>query len=171
MPKIKIGDIFEIYLSDGRMAYGQYVYQDKTMGPLIQVFDKISRTKLSIDDLRDAHPLFPTVITGLFAAIRDGVWTVVGNTPVNQFKYPGFLKNLFDSKTGKARTWFLWNGMTSMPLGSTLSTDQKKLEFLVIWNPSDIVERIEAGGARPYPFEDLIERNQFKPLQSEDGKS
>ena len=40
---VKLGNIFEITLSDERKAIGHYVYWDKKNGPFIQVFNYIAR--------------------------------------------------------------------------------------------------------------------------------
>jgi hypothetical protein len=104
---IKKGDFFELPLSDGRFAYGQYVFKDRKMGPLIQVFDLISENRIQIEQLKTAYPLFPPIITGLFAAIRTGMWNVIGRKAVENFTYPNFVSTFYDQKTGKARIWFL----------------------------------------------------------------
>lgn len=66
---IRVGDLFEIPLSDGRKAYGQHIFKDK-MGPLIQVFAIITYQNIVPEQLKSAKPLFRPVITGLFAAIK-----------------------------------------------------------------------------------------------------
>ena len=48
MKKPKVGDIFEIPLSNREKAYGQYLHYSK-MGPLIQVFDLISSGDAELD--------------------------------------------------------------------------------------------------------------------------
>ena len=158
---IKIGDVFEIPLSDDRLAYGQYVYKDK-MGPIIQVFDLISEKKIRIDQFDKYKPLFPPIITGLFAAIRANIWTVIGRKEVEDFVYPNFVSAYYDEKTGKANTWFLWNGEKFITIGSKLQDNYKKLEYLVGWNPSDVVNRIETG-EYIFPFRELILNNEFTP--------
>jgi len=161
---VKIGDVFEIPLSDGRFAYGQYVFKDREMGPLIQVFDLISETKIRIEQLEIATPLFPPIITGVFAAIRVDMWRVIGRKAVENFVYPNFVSTFFDDKTGKARLWFLWDGEKSVPLGTKLPDKYKKLEFLLVWDPSDVVKRIETG-EYVFPFRELILHNEFIPRQ------
>ena len=159
---IKIGDIFEIPLSGGRFAYGQYVFKDRKMGPIIQIFDLISEGWIGIEQLETARPLFPPVITGLFAAIRTGMWSIIGRKAVESFTYPNFVSTFFDDKTGKARLWFLWDGEKSVPLGTQLPDEYKKFEYLLVWNPPDVVKRIETG-EYVFPFRELIQNNQFTP--------
>lgn len=164
---MKLGDIVEIPLSNGRKAYGQYVFWDKNMGPLLQIFDLIvvSNHTIDLEEIENAKPLFPPVITGLFAAVKSGLWKVVGNLPIRGFEYPGFISTFYDDKTGKARTWFLWNGSESIRLGDRLPEKYKNMEYLVIWSPFDVADRIETG-EYPYPYGDLIRFNKFKPKTS-----
>ncbi len=159
---LKIGDIFEMTLSDHRKAYGQYIYWDKKMGPLVQIFDLIFVDEINLEDLAAAKPLFPPVITGLFAAVKTGLWNVIGNFPVKDFKYHPFVSTLFDQKTGEARIWFLWDGEKSIKLGYQLTASQKQLEYLTVWNPPNLMKRIETG-EYPFPYGDLIQNNKFIP--------
>jgi hypothetical protein len=159
---VKVGDVFEIPLSDGRFAYGQYVFKDRKMGPIIQIFDLISEGRIGIEQLETAHHLFPPIITGLFAAIRTGMWSIIGRKAVESFTYPNFVSTFFDDKAGKARIWFLWDGEKSVPLGTQLPDKYKKLEYLLVWNPPDVVRRIETG-EYVFPFRELIQNNQFTP--------
>ncbi len=163
---IKIGDIFKMPLKNDRIAFGQYVFKDKKQGPLIQVFDFItSDTSLSIDNTMLAKHLFPPVITGLFAAIRSGLWQVVDNFAVENFVYPKFISAYYDERTGKVIKWFLWDGSNYIPIGPRLNEEQKQLEYLVVWSPYDITYRIETG-KYPYPYGELIRNNKFTPRQS-----
>jgi hypothetical protein len=165
---VKVGDIFEIPLSGGKKAFGHYVFEDLKKGPLIQVYDLIvnESEEVDVDALMRKPALFPPVITGLFAAIRTGMWKVIVNTPVKKFKYPGFVNTFWDEKTGKARIWFLWDGKKETKLGWELPDKYKKLEFLVGWSPHSVVERIETG-IMPYPYKDLIENNEYDPNRNE----
>jgi hypothetical protein len=149
---VKIGDIFKIPLQNDRVAYGQYVFKDRKQGPLIQVYDFItSDTNSRIDRTMLVKYLFPPVITGLFAAIRSGLWQVVDNYPVKNFVYPKFISAYYDERTGKVIKWFIWDGKNYIPLGSRINDEQKQLEFLVVWSPYDIIYRIETG-KYPYPY-------------------
>jgi hypothetical protein len=157
---VKVGDVFEIPLSDGRKAYGQYVFLDQKMGPLVQIFDLICEDEIQLDQLKEAKPLFPPVITGLLAAIRTGLWRVIGHMPVEGFVYPNFVSTFYNDKTGQAGVWFLWDGKKSKRIGDKLPEKCKQLEFLVVWDPHDVVHRIETG-EYPYPFGSLIKDNRF----------
>jgi hypothetical protein len=154
--RIIVGDVFEIPLSDGRKAYGQYVFWDERMGPLIQVFDLLVREEIRTDQLLDrlqsAKPLFPPVITGLFAAISAGFWHVIGHMPVGEFAYPGFISVMHEGYEQRG-LWYLWDGEKFIQLGRNLPEKHKHLEFLVVWDPHDIPHRIETG---QNPYERLI---------------
>jgi len=158
---VKVGDIFEIPLSSGKKAYGQYVFRDR-MGPMIQVFDLITNTKIHVEQLRDSKPLFPPIITGLSAAIKKEFWKVVGHLPVEKFEYPNFISTLYNDKTGKAGIWFLYNGEKYGRIGTILPKELKKLAFLIVWSPHDVVYRIETG-EYPFPYLELIMHNEFTP--------
>lgn len=159
----KVGDIFSIPLADGKMGYGQYLHYSK-MGPIIQIFNLISDAEASIEEVISAKPLFPPIITGLFAAIKDGSWRVIGNRPVPNFVHPKFLSTLYDPDTGRAGMWFLWDGEKDIKIGTTLSPEYKEFEFLVIWTPQHVVDRIETGKI-PFPYGELIKYNKFTPLK------
>ena len=164
MARLKVGDVFEIPLSEDRVAYGQYVYFDKKMGPLIRVFDLITSNKVDVNFLKQRNPLFPPVITGLMAAIRTGLWKVIGHFPVNQFTYPNFVTTFHDQKTGKAGIWSIWNGEKFITIGPNLPMEYKKLEFLIVWDPHDVVHRIETGEYL-FPYADLIQKNEYTPRE------
>lgn len=163
---VKIGDIFEIPLSDGRFAYGHYVYKDLKMGPIIRVSDLISEEVIQIEQLKNSTPLFPPIITGLFAAIRIGMWKIIGRIAVENFVYPNFVTAYYDEKIGKARAWYLWDGDKYTPLGSFLPEEYKELEYLLVWNPYSVVKRIETG-EYVFPFRDLIRNNEYIPFRQQ----
>jgi hypothetical protein len=158
--KPKVGDIFEIPLSKGRKAYGQYLHHSK-MGPIVQVFDLIS-DNVTIDQIVSSNLLFPPVITGLYAAIKNGYWKVIGYRPILGFVHPKFVSTLYDQDTGKAGIWFLWNGEIDIQIGPVLPSEYKNLEFLVVWDPTNVVHRIETR-EMPFPYGDLIKNNEFIP--------
>lgn len=157
--RVKIGDVFVIPLPNGGNAYGQYVFQDKKMGPLVQIFDLITEHKIQVDQLQETHPLFRPVITGLFAVIRSGLWEIIGTLPVKNFLYPMFISTLENEDTGHAGVWYLWDGEKSLRLGYTVPDEYKDLEFLCVWSPYDISRRIETGEK---PYDTLIRTNTLR---------
>lgn len=152
MTRLKIGDIVEIPLSTGQRAFCQYVYRDK-MGPIIRVFDLIVAPddEIAIERLADANLMFRPVITGLFAAVRTGLWKVIGRFPVLDFQYPNFISSFYDHTTGKYGNWYLWNGTEYILLGHELPPVHHHLERLIVWHPHNIAKRIETGD-NPYAY-------------------
>ena len=104
MTKPKVDGIFEITLSNSKRAFAQFLHFGK-MGPIIQVFDLISMSESTLDSVLASKPLFPPIITGLFAAIRGGFWKVIGNRPVASFTQPRFVTAAYDERTGEAKRW------------------------------------------------------------------
>jgi hypothetical protein len=141
----KIGDVVTIPLPGGQYGYGQYVFWDEKNGPLIQVYDLVTETPIDSEQLNQVPPRFPPVFTGLFAAVRTGLWTVIGNLPVHQFEYPKFISGFYDDKSGVVRQWFLWDGQRYIRLGRRLPETYRHLEQLVGWDPHDVAQRIETG--------------------------
>jgi hypothetical protein len=158
---VKIGDIFEIPISNNQKGYAQYIIKDK-MGPIIQVFACIALTRPKVDHVLNSGPLFPPIITGLSAAVKSGLWTKIENVQLKNIKYPGFVSTLYDQKTGEANIWFYWDGNKSIRLGTELQDEFKNKEYLMVWDPHDVVHRIETG-EYPFPYKELILFNKFTP--------
>jgi Immunity protein 26 len=168
---VKVGDIFEIPISENRKAYGHFVFKDKSNGPMIQVFDLISdKGTFIVQDVINNGYLFPPVVTGLNAAIRVGMWRIVGKLPIIDFVYPRFVSAVWDYKSGEVKNWFLWDGEKFNLIGSHLLEEYKSLEYLVVWSPYDIVYRIETG-LYPYPYGEMIKNNRFTPIQKKEANT
>lgn len=165
MKKVKIGDIFEIPISEQRKAFGQLVFLDEKQGPLIQIFDLIADENEKFDPAQVViYPLmFPPIISGVSRAVKKGNWKIIGNNPITEFIYPKFVSTLWDENSGKARVWFSWDGERYTKLGWELPKEDKSLEFLVVLNPLNVAKRIELGGEQLFPYKDLIEKNQYDP--------
>ena len=158
---IRIGDVVEIPLSDKKKAYAQYIVRDR-MGPIIQVFAHIDFVRPELDLVLNSGALFPPIITGLFAAVRTGFWKKIGSKRVEEVRYPGFISTLYDQKTGEAAIWYYWDGEKSIRLGVELPEEYKTKEYLIVWDPHDVVHRIETG-EYPFPYKDLILYNKYNP--------
>jgi len=163
-PRIKLGDIFEIPLSGGRKTYGQYIFMDKNYGPIVRIFNYFTDkdAEADIDALIKVPLLFPPVIMGIHATVREGIWKVVGNRKVDDFKYPGFLHPQWDPSTGKASKWFLWDGEKEIELGDKVPSQYRDLEILIGYAYDLVAKRIETGAKWG---EHLIETNYFRQDQ------
>jgi hypothetical protein len=157
----KVGTIFEIPISKDRKAFGQYVRKDR-MGPIIQVFNLITTERPDQSVILNSTLLFPPIITGLFAALRKGLWIAIGFQEIEQFEYPGFISTFENEKTGEASVWYYWDGEKSIRLGPRLPEEYKNKEYLIVWDPQDVVHRIETG-EYPFPYKDLILYNRYTP--------
>jgi hypothetical protein len=158
--RYKVGDIFEIPLSDGRKAFGRFLIRSK-MGPIIQIFSLITNEPCDIDEIVCSPELFPPVITGLFAAIKTGLWKVIGNIPPVDLHHPNFVSTNF-TQDGRANVWHLWDGEKFTRIGKQLPRKYKSLEFLIGWDPQSVAARIESGKI-PFPYGELIRDNHFTP--------
>lgn len=161
---VKVGDLFEITLSDGRRAIGHHVYWDEKYGPFIQVFNYIkTKGDMNLKEAINSGYMFPPILTGLKAALRSGLWSVIGNRQIADFKYPKFLRSYWNDKTGEVKNWFLFDGVNSFSLGPILPEEYKNLEYLVVWSPFDVIYRIETG-IIPFPYGEMIKNNRFAPI-------
>lgn len=161
--KPKEGDIFEIPLPNGKKAYGQYLHYSK-MGPIVRIFSLISTGEVTVDQILGSKPLFPPIITGLFAALKERRWKIIEHHPITDFAHPMFVTTLYDQRTGKAGVWYLWDGEKDIRIGPILPEKYKECEFLVVWDPSNVVDRIMTGEI-PFPYGELIKNNKFTPLE------
>ena len=151
-------------MDDGRKAFGQYVYQDKRYGPIIRIFDFIVSSKEKVDSnkLDKSNLRFPPIfMVGLYPVFRTGRWKVLGKSTLEDFTYPGFLTTAIDYKEKNHGFWFLIDEKSSTNLGRTLPKKYKKMEFLALYPPEVIEDRIKTG--LKY-LGDLIETNEFKPV-------
>jgi len=163
---VRVGDLFEITLSDRRVAIGHYVHRDDKNGPFIQVFNSITnKDDMEIEDVVATGYMFPPIITGLKAAVRKGLWPIIGKRPVIDFKYPKFLRSFWNDKTGEVKNWFLFDGVNDFSLGPVLPEEYKSLEYMVVWSPLDVIYRVETG-IIPFPFGEMIKNNKFTPMKA-----
>ena len=115
--------------------YGQYVYLDKRYGLLVQIYDLITKDEVTIDQILKASLLFPLIIVGLKAAIREGIWKVIGNATTNNFRYPLFKSTVLGNLFPKPKMWYLWDGSELVRVGYQLPEEYNELEYLVVWTP------------------------------------
>ncbi len=157
---IRIGDVFEITLSENRKAYGQFI-EKSDAGPVIVIFKKISNSEdLKIEELKNLGYFFPPVITGLQGAIKLGLWKKIGKMPVKKISPIRFISCSRDLKTGEILEWFLRENNKYYKLGKELPKEYKNYEYDVVWSPYDINWRIENNEV-PTPYKNWIENNKW----------
>ncbi len=145
--QLKVGDVFEIRLSDGTYAYGQYYVQDKG-GDVGRFFSYRGKEKISPEEVVKYPLLFPPVHVGIRASLNDGVWVVVGNVPITDFEEPMF-RSEFSLTPGKFGKWYITQGDKVEEVGYVLPEKYKKLERKGVWPGDWVDERIENGGKIP----------------------
>ncbi len=145
--KLRVGSVFEIPLDGNRKAFGRYLHKDPKSGPLVQVFNIIldCHQDIVISTLPEYGNMFPPIIVGLQAAIREGYWKIVGFIPVEEFHYPEFITAFWGGDPPEIHQWLLWDGKQYKSLGSTLPDQYKDSEFYGVLTAHDVTKRIETG--------------------------
>jgi hypothetical protein len=143
LPHIKVQDCFEIPLSDGRYAYGRYLYRDDRYGPLCEIFSTVSNTPIPLSQLDTSKRLFPPVYIGFGSFFKDRKWRVIGSVPITDFQFPHFRRS-HATKPGKYDDWIVYDGEKKVMIGS-LKPGMEHLEVLCGWSPQALMKRIETG--------------------------
>jgi hypothetical protein len=146
LPHINIGDCFEIPLSDGRYAYGRYLYWDDNYGPLCEVFSMISNKSISLSQLDTSKRLFPPVFIGFGSIFKERKWRIIGSLPITSFQFPIFRKS-FSAEPGKHGNWLVYDGTKKTMIG-WLKAGMERLECLCGWSPQLLTKRIQTGENR-----------------------
>lgn len=152
---IKIGDVFELPLPDGRFAYAQYIHRDKPgevgFGILVRVLDRLSDAPLTVPELRDARSLFPPVYVGLVALVRLGRWKRIGRMPIPTEPLPRFRwRTGPDTGPGEYANWYVIDlESATRTFVCRLTPELHRLEFQCAWGSEVLAERI-ATGQNPY---------------------
>ncbi len=164
--RIKIGDIVEVPLKNGRKTYIQYV--DENNGSIVKTFNYAVNAydELNLDNLRLSDQLFPPIHVGLKDPIKSHQWKIVANLPVEKYQYKGFLSwhpELSKSKNEpvKIKSWFLWTGKEYKPLGKVLPMKYMNFESDGVYSADMFLDKIETGRdsfqhakkANEFPFE------------------
>lgn len=149
MPAIaKIGDVFAISLTEGRVAYAHYVYRHPEIGALVAVKSIIDDGRSSVETVISAANAFPPIFVGLNFPIRQRLWRRIGTGPVGEFTFPRFRKSITAAIGGYAPgvygDWRLWDGLSYEIIGF-LPAEFLSLECEAVW-PSDLVEKRIATG-------------------------
>jgi hypothetical protein len=141
--RIRIGDLVEIPTSRG-LAYAQYSHHKDRWGALLRVLPGFHRDRpRNFEHLVRSKARFVTFFP-LGAAMAQGIFEIVGNepVPVEAQRFPLFRKAGFVDREGRVQDWLLWDGENEWKVGK-LSSDQRQLPILAVWNDTLLVERIE----------------------------
>ena len=150
--RANIGDIFQIPLSMGEKAYGQYMVME-VGGPIIRIFNLIVKKEApdpALEEIINHNLLFAPIYSSL-VSIRSGKWKVIGNKKVEDFNIPHFVYAYRDIKSNRVTKWFLYTGerkifgLFSKALGDRLPNEYQSLEFKGVYSPDLVEKRIETG--------------------------
>ena len=171
-PLVKVGDVIQIPLSDGRRAYCQFVFEDKENGDIIRVFDFFTKESeiLDLKEIDISKLLFLPVYASIYWAVKDRGWKVIGSLPVDDYKFTGFLYDLpafppNPNGGGRVKSWSLWDGEKYVELGEILPKEYQKYESVGVNPAGMIVDRIETGfDSLEYPkkYNRYITRDELK---------
>lgn len=146
---LKVGDIIEIPLPNGKKAYGQYLGKD-SWGDLLQIFDYVAdqKSELDLPVLKTMNIKFGPILTRIRVGIkiREFNWKKIGNIKVTSFKRPHFIWKEGGPMAKSITTrWYLYDGIKSTEIGKKLPNEYKSLEYLTNYSPQSLVIRIATG--------------------------
>jgi hypothetical protein len=153
----KVGDVYEIQLSDNRKAYAHFIHEDRVYGSLLSVFDLITLDDASLNMILGSPQKFPPIICDISRGIRENVMKPIDHETIRQFDYPGFVVWKEDDRNRKPAAWYLWDGRDFFRLSTVLPEKFRRLEYLRVWSAQEIVERIETG---KLPADVILEKDK-----------
>jgi hypothetical protein len=111
------------------------------------VYDVIlnNNEDLDLSALKDVKDMFQPIFVGISAAVRSGLWKVVGFLAVENFIYQGFLWPTWDGNPPVVYHWSFWDGKKQIDLGAKLPDEYKKYEYIGGFAAPDVAKRIETG--------------------------
>ncbi|MFE6076679.1 Imm26 family immunity protein [Paenibacillus sp. NPDC057886] len=83
--KVKIGDVFAIWLNQDRYCYGQVVSEGRISDCMI-VYDVVSMQHPKVSEITSKPIIF--IIQTVNSRIEDGIWNVIGNGPIPSMTFP-----------------------------------------------------------------------------------
>jgi hypothetical protein len=143
MKRIKLGDVFEIEITQGK-AYFQYVFNNEMIGELIRVLPGIFETQFN--DL-------PQLVNGeteyfihfpVKAACKQKIIKFVGNYDLpNSLSIPNYFRDDKRDRDGNLIGWQIVNYETwKRETVYQLTEEQKKLSPWGTWNDTFLIDRI-----------------------------
>ncbi|TPD65422.1 adenylate/guanylate cyclase domain-containing protein [Flavobacterium microcysteis] len=141
MRRIKLGDIFEINTTKGKV-YLHYIYKDKTIGNLIRVLPGLySDRPANLLKLADSKESFMVFFT-LSVAYKQKIVEHVGHYPADSFEKPKYMRTEHIVR-GEFLGWHIIDTETwQRQLAKMLTLEQKKLSPWGIWNDILLIENL-----------------------------
>lgn len=112
--KLVPGDILQVPLSNGNKGYFQFIGKDDDYmaGHLIRAFEYFKslseNTSPSLNEIVGSKIKLHSY-TRVFEGIKDGLWTIIGNVPIERnFEYPMFRETSdVYSLVKKSYNWYI----------------------------------------------------------------
>jgi len=148
--KLKLGDVFEVSLADGKVGFFQYIADDETQldSNVIRIF----RDKYDAGEF----PVIPKIVSGnihfnahifLKAGLKFGFWKKVGNAVFSE-KIDLLFRNTNDYGTPEIKVshrWYIWRINEPFRNVGVLRPEYQDAEIGVVLSPGDIIDRMKTG--------------------------
>ncbi len=138
---VMVGDVFVVPIFPDIFAYVHYVHKEPGVGPLLKIFKKVSSMPLEYDASMFHEYLSPILISGISSAVKEGIWTRIGNRKVDNFTTPSFIMRHYVDPTD-IQGYTLWQAGTETYLGKNLPDEYDRLELLQVLPVRLVEERI-----------------------------
>jgi hypothetical protein len=141
--RLKIGDIFQILSREG-ICYGQLLYRNKEWGKIVGVFrDFYDKEPKDFQAVVDRKPDFISIFP-IGRAVRQGMFSIVGNTPVAECnKQSTLFRSSNNPGLGDETDWWFWDGENSYRIGRPLTEEEKKYPKRGMISAPLLIERVE----------------------------
>lgn len=152
--RLKVGDVFEVFLSSGHVSYFQYIGDDATAlySQVICVFKKKygSANLPEISHIVSDEVDFYTHLHSIKSGLEEGLWQLVGNYKIIKTELP-FFRNANDLQTKKiVERWHIWR--MNEPWKNVVKNYKllkKSYPGSTLLKNESLVQRIELG---KYPY-------------------
>lgn len=147
--RLKAGDIFEVYLSNNKKQFFQFVFKNMNElgGEMIRAFD-LEVNKEEIIDVKTiiSHPIKFYTHTMVGFGVKQSYWNRVGNVPIEtDFVEPTF-RGTDDvySAVKKSNRWYLKTAGKVTQIGE-LKEEYKTLPKVGITPCHAVIKQLETG--------------------------
>ena len=146
--KRRVGDVVEVSLGNGYVGFGIVLKE-----PLIAFFNVRTKERLSIDAILEHSIAFSIWVMN--HAVTKGEWEVIGHAevPATINQRPPFFKK--DPISGKLSITYDGGDETSTELQQV-----KEFERAAVWEPSDVVDRLnDHFDGKPNTWVEMLRTN------------
>lgn len=155
----KVGQVFQVPLGDKTFGYGQVV----TMGSMVFFNYQDKGTNFNLEEIIQQPIIFKVTVDSY--VIKDGIWCVLGNLPVNPKLQEKQFKFTYDITK---KVYLIWRTI----LKQEVATPEEiyNLECFASWGPHHVERRLRDHFAgRPNYTVELF-RNEHNPNFERDIK-